>query len=507
MRLPTITPSNAAKRVLVSLWCVALAMLCVGIDAETDAFWTAREGLDLLSGGTLVHPDRWSWAPMPHDYVPNSTAWQWILGFAWSGLGRGGLMVVAFVSNLLCFLALAKICGRLGARELSITFSLIGLSVLDAAVLVNRSTLPAFVWLLVGIDAFWRLGPCVRSWARFYALPAISTATGLWVFVGLYLHNSWVLWSVILIASVAVWTRLHSGLDALEQLLFPIAAAVGTAAAISVGPLGIAVLPQAFRVVDQVSGANLEWIGAFDRGVRWTLVCLAAILAGAMMMKSQWVRRKTSTGSLQLVLALGLTLGAVAGLVAIRFLFLALLCGAPLLAVSGSGWAVAHSQGALVRRLGERATAAYWRPVMAAAGALVIPLALVQSATAAYPSLADTAVAAIPRDCRLFADESSAAILLRPDVLVWWDGREDYWGRARWNQGLRYLAGAETKSAVPDGTSCVLLHENLRDGTWPPLASLLASSPRWKLAASATSWRIWVPTDQRLMPSPELSAA
>lgn len=495
VQLPATKPAISTRGLLVPVWCIALALLRVGIDTENDALWTAREGLDLLAGGALVHPDLWSWAPVAHDFVPNSPAWQWLLGLAWAGGGRVGLIVVSFGSNLLSFLALAHIARRLGAGELSITFNLVWLAALDGAIFVNRSALPAFIWLLVGIDVLWRVGSTFRGSRRRHAVPMLGLGVALWVTVGLYLHNSWTFWAVVLVACVAVWAHFSNGRSTVTPHWLVLSAVVGAVLAVLSGPLGAHVISQTFRVVDQVAGANLEWVSPFERGLRWSLVCLAAIALGAILTQRVWSRNRSQPESEQFVLALGLLLGSIAGLFAIRFLFLSLLCGMPLLAAEATRWASARAPGALSKRLGERLTAAYWHPVMLAAGALVVSFAFINTASAAYPALEDSSIAAIPRDCLLFADDNaSAVLLLRPDVQTWWDDRQDYWGRDRWNRALGYLAGAEADGVVPAGTSCVLLHKNLQAGSWPPLAGLLDRNSGWRSASSGGAWRIWVPS-------------
>ncbi len=485
-------PGVLSPRLLIPLWCLALAALRVGTDNETDAFWTAREGLDLMAGGALIHPDRWSWAPVPGDFVPNSPAWQWFLGLAWRAAGRSGLMLVSFISIALCLHAMARLARRLGAGQLGTAMGLVVLVIVDGPLFVNRSALPAFVLLLVALDRLWRhKARLARAHGLTSACIGFTVSLAL-VSAGLWLHTSWALWSVAWLVDAALFSALAWPGRLARQLSFAGSALLGCGLAIAIGPLGLQIFAQSERVAHATQGINLEWASPVEQGVRWTLVCAFAVAMGVVASVNSWRRRPIDeVWVVRLVLSMGLLGGALAGAFAIRFLLLGLLCGMPVITAQFASWGPRWTGSAVARRLGERATARYWSILMMVAGLIVLPLGIARSALLAYPSLSDPSISSLPRDCSLFADDSSAAILLRPDVRIWWDGRQDYWGRTRFIDGIRFLQGSERNDLVPAGTTCVLLHNIASGPKWTHLAAGLDADPRWKTVAANAYSQAW----------------
>ena len=102
-------------------------------------------------------------------------------------------------------------------------------------------------------------------------------------------------------------------------------------------------------------------------------------------------------------------------------------------------------------------------------------------------------VSQLPSDCNLFSRPGMAGVvvLLRPDVLVWMDGRADFFGREMLLLSGVYYGGAGT-DPVPEGTTCVLL--DLSKDVAPGLEERLRSSPEWRLEAAEGSYEIWLPT-------------
>ena len=119
--------------------------------------------------------------------------------------------------------------------------------------------------------------------------------------------------------------------------------------------------------------------------------------------------------------------------------------------------------------------------------ALALPALLMRSLTLEHSR--DPAFAALPDGCRLFSDDVSAKYieLYRPDVRVWIDGRQDYWGRERLLQWRNYSQARGDSPLVPMGTTCVLLV----DPGSAPLAELLDKSPSWTSLSRTTRYAAW----------------
>ena len=126
----------------------------------------------------------------------------------------------------------------------------------------------------------------------------------------------------------------------------------------------------------------------------------------------------------------------------------------------------------------------HWRPVLVIVWVVLLPGRRSSRCHSRAPSTSET-LGQLPADCRLISDPgtSGAAVLLRPDVPVWYDGRADYWGRERNALAARTLS-ADTVDAAPfTDATCVVLRVD-DPGRERLEAALDASSDWHQLARS-----------------------
>jgi hypothetical protein len=136
-----------------------------------------------------------------------------------------------------------------------------------------------------------------------------------------------------------------------------------------------------------------------------------------------------------------------------------------------------------------------WRIVLTLVAVLLLPFAVwMGPGVHAVPEELE-AIQALPPGCHLFTTASIAAptILARPDVPVWFDGRADYFGRARLLENNTYAFG-EGATAAPPGATCAVLPVVGQDTSLPLATARLNADPAWTLLGSYNRFDVWVRT-------------
>lgn len=473
------------ERLLLAAWVTVCALWRANGDDQSDALWMAREGQAVLNGGGWVHPDRWSWAPVPNDFVPTSPGWQVLLALASDLGGRRGIYLLSLLMLGLALTTLAWAARLSGASALATSASLVIGSTLDLAFFRSRSGLPALALLVLHLVLLWRfrawLARVATSRAIFMTL-ALGSATAS---LGIWLHASWAGLALLDLACVAVLLRHPDGGSTRRRRQAWTASACGVGIGTLTGPLGPAVWAEAARVSAACQGIVKEWKPPWAIGTTWTAIwCLAlgAIAASAWMARSEGRLRAGLPGALLLAAATA-TLAAPAG---VRFLLLGLALLIPLNALLLDR--IADATSSARSRLGQRGSGSYWLPIAFALALLALSQSAVTAVTKTFPI--DTAITALPAGCRLFSDDIAAksTLALRPDVPVWIDGRQDYYGRDRLLQARRFLDGKEDR-VVPAGTTCVLL----RNGAHPGIEAALRASEGWRERMRGNEFTLWLP--------------
>lgn len=449
----------------------------------------AREGQDVLAGSPLIHPDRWSWAPQPWDFIPTSPAWELMSGLFWGIGGTWGLFALTALTVAASLGALAWMSRSLGASPTATVVAVLTTATLAAGIVTARAGLPAFLLLLVEFVVCWNLRAQIREVRFAKALIGLLSATFAWSFVGVWLHGSWSLYSVMAAAGLAFLFVNREFGPGRRRAGLAGAAALGSLLGACAGPLGPGVWANTLRVSRECSGLVKEWTSPWKIDGVWVCILCIGVVIAISLVASAFRHRRTDSvfrpESLFLMASVG---GIAAGATAIRFLLLGLIAATPLIAQRLTIGSIADSTQKLRDRLGERAHEPYWRNVVALLAAAALPLCAIQAA--ATPRGPDAAISALPQGCNLFADDwvTKPVELWRPDVRVWIDGRQDYWGRQRLLLSNRYLAAEVQGRLVPNGTTCVLLET----GANKRLAQRLDDSSTWHRTARTDAFTVWV---------------
>ena len=238
---------------------------------------------------------------------------------------------------------------------------------------------------------------------------------------------------------------------------------------------------------------------------RWGAFGVLALVGAAM--SATWCARRWRSARMDDTVALvaGLTTlalpAAVGGLVAVRFIGVVAYTLAPVAAL-----AVTRLSDRATRRVAEDpprgifrsarvrfwSQGSHWRPVLIAVWVLLLPGVALLTLPFARP-IDDAAVLnRLPSGCLLFSDGGTggAAVLLRPDIPVWYDGRADYWGRDRNTLAARVLATDDVETPPFSQATCVALRVDT-EGTKLVEKGLNASGS-WKQIARSGEVVGWV---------------
>ncbi len=492
-------------RLIVAGFLGGLALVRSGTVQERDPYWQARAGLELLSGSPLAHPDTWSWAPVSGPFRQTSPAWNVVLGLAWHFVGFAGIFLVTLVSigsYLAVVLALSR---RLRARALPGMAGLLLCIFAALAMLSPRAALVAETLFLASVLAADRWA--AWSVGRGVVRPAAGALLGSFVIglAGNWIHLSWfLLTAAAMLASAAVWW-LREGLSRASRAALTAASTIGFAGGALLGPYGLGAWADSERVQRACAGIVKEWMSPWTPGLqaRWVVPCVLAVGIGAVWVLWLLLTRRGSDGDDRLPVVAALAVvgvpAALGGVFVIRFIGIALLCMAPLAAVSVTVAvdrirlrARGARSGVLAHpRIRHWLTGEPWRVALPVVLVLLLPGLALGVWPLARPLPEARLAWALPVGCHLFSEGSTAGavLLLRPDVKVWVDGRADYYGPDRNIEAEYLLAHDRPDRLVPNGTTCVMLTDPFSKG----LRLALDASPAWRRAASSGAAAVWVP--------------
>ena len=473
-------------------WVVALVAHRAARLTERDPYWQTRDGLERWSGAPLARPDSWSWALPEGTFRPTSPGWNSALALGYDHVGFLGLALTAAIGMLAYFTVALVVARRLNARPLPALLATVVVTLLALPMISPRATIAIEALLLATLalaDWFVRAPFSRRGWTFL----AAGLGAALLGWLGSWIHVSWAVTAIGLAVAVPILSLLHRRTTA-REVGSALALAVGIVIGSSLGPYGLDV----WRLLLDVSGASegqiIEWLSPFTPGfrARWlpvALICLALASVCA------WEARRRARGAkasdelpLEVVLVTTSLLAAVAGMFAIRFLGVAALTLLPVFAAALSRATVRwRSTSRTPTPLQVRLTSAYWRPILTAVLALLLPLALWTAREPGRPVHEAALAGDLPRGCKLFSDPSTsgALLLLRPDVLVWIDMRTEVYGSEHYADARRRLS-ATAVSVPPDATCAVLptgVHSVHTDGRSDP----------WQRRAGSGGLSVWLP--------------
>ena len=441
----------------IAVWLSAtpVALARAGLLAESDTFWEIRTGLLILATHRIPRADPYSWTAQGRLWRPNSWGFDVVLAPAYR---YGGLTAVALLGAVLVLAVVAAmlvLAHRLGARPgTAAVVLLLAMPLLIAwfAVrpqLADYVAVPALVLLLDALAAGRRAVPVIA---------AVGVLQAVWV----NLHAAAIL-GVALVGAVgtasvaaAALSRARPGVAGGGTLARFTAATGAAVAGTLLNPAGPAVLAQGWHVHDASAGLIVEWqrLDVTDPTQAITVAVGVAGLVAAL------VRRWWPVAAALCVLAVGSVL-------AVRFQPILAVCAVPVLAgaLSTAGldrWAA--------RRRGVLRT-----------GVVLLVCAYGVLAVRAVPHLGRPAypvrpVQALPSGCRLVNsyDLGGLVILLRPDVPVSVDSRNDLYGRTEALHLKHLVVRGGPAQLDPLGVDCAVV---------PARSSLgrgLAGDPGWQ---------------------------
>jgi hypothetical protein len=416
---------------------------------DTDSLWSARFGLDFLSSGHLPRTDPYSWTAADRSWIPNSWGWNVLLGLGYRLDGMSGIWIVGTIVAVALGLLVAHVSARIGAAPFptAIVFAVLGMLALVAS--PRAQTVSNLI--VLGLPLL--LPPILFGSSR-QALHACAVAAGLQA-LWMNLHTAAILGPAVLGVAGAglLVANAHRGAELRREVARLVGVVVLTAICCLATPYGAAPLLHLEEVRRASVGLISEWDHpGFGNGAQ--IIGLAMIAVAVAAMWPAYRGRRFATVGL-------LALFALATASAIRFAPMTAVFAMPELAVVMSR-----------RRV---------RPFfVAAACATLATFAAMNlgsfarfSTNVASPSL----VAALPHGCTLVNDYAlgGVVILLRTDVRVSVDGRNDMYGRARILSAVGMLKDAPGTIARMDaaGVTCVLTTSGDK------LVQQLSRSPKW----------------------------
>ena len=425
-----------------------VAVVRAGVLAESDTFWQIRAGQRMLETHSLPTVDTFSWTAANEPWQAHSWGFDVLLAVCYN---LAGLPAVALFCAALATLAAGAVLllmRSVGATPLRAAITLVIASPLVVAWISARPQTIDYIAAPLLVLLLARLPKSARP-AR--TIAAIGVLMAIWV----NLHEAGLLGLAVIGALAAL--QLFRRDTHLLGIRTVIAGIVGVIASLC-NPWGIDVLTRASNVASASAPLITEWQHPNPADPSTMLALVIGVLG-------LW--RAVRHRHLEFVAALAVTL--VGTLIAVRMLPILLLLALPMVA-SGS-----------YPRLTDYVRS---RRVIFVPGLMLAELTFV---FAAVPNLSHIGqpdpqvyspgvVAQIPNGCNVFNSYlvGGYIILVRPDVRVSIDSRNDLYGVERMRTNLRTINGQRAPGHALDGADCALLPRR------SALATALSQDPQWR---------------------------
>lgn len=425
---------------------------------DTDVYWGARAGLETLRSGQIPGTDHYSWTAHGAQWISNSWAWNVVLGMAYGTAGFFGFAVLTLLIGAVAGLTVARFARWAGAPPVQ---SMMVFAGLGSAILVSSPR--AAVVSTLAVTLIPPLLGEIASGVLRRVTPAALKLFALQV-AWMNLHSGAVIGPVIIaVGGAGYLASFRRDAHISGRRICGLGATVLLAAAgCAVTPSGWGGMTHVLAVREASAGLIAEWMPPGLGSVMQVLGLLAIPVAlSAMYVAWRWRR-------LDLV-AVVLVVG-IASVSAVRFMPMVVILGSPMLSD-------------VLGRLNVRPHMARRIVACGCAAIAVVAVAKLPTAPTRQRDLASTdLIARLPTGCRLVNDYDvgGAVILLRPDVQVSVDGRNDIYGRAALMRVVGWIDDAPgTRSALlTNRVDCVLAP------TATPIVRSLSQDPRWSLIGS-----------------------
>lgn len=376
---------------------------------ETDVYWQTRAGLDWLSDKTFIKNDLWSYVPNG-EWIPNSWGWNLVLAYAYRLSPDYGLFALGFVTTI-SFLALLVIAARkLTSSWNSINHVLAFVLMFAIPILSIR---PAFISaygmliMLLSTHVFFRI---------FQTKPVIMSL--IFLVFNILMINLHLAWPIFLAAAFIGWSGLLLSYLPYKKALFTIFP-LGIAAilGILVNPLGHLLFSHMLMTFSSSTELIYEWKPMWNE----PLYFFGLILVFAQIYPAKKFKRIRPWAFCSMALS-------VMGIFAIRYMPWSLLFALPAWSFWIRSFQINKDKFLSIAGIG--------------LGIALIFISYEAVSLHGTPAYLEE-IKQLPANCRLIAtaQTSGAVILFRPDVKIFVDSRNEYWGKERYkliNEFMRH---------------------------------------------------------------------
>lgn len=460
-------------KILTGLVILGLALTRTASIPEADTFWQIRSGLDLWESWNFRVPDDYSWTATGQEYISNSWLWNVLLAGVYSTAGTMGIAVFTGLCSAVLLTLIALMLRTTGVKWEHIFLSTSFSAVFLAEWLTARPQMVDYLLLAAGmllissavkkgksrVHLFVILGLILLVWQNFH----LTGPVGSLCFAGFYFM---MLMKEDGLTTVKVFaSKMGAGL---LMLVFLLVVCLAT-------PYGADGLVKPFVTASASKGLIAEWVspwGFTEPSNNGSAVGLALIL----LMVAVLVWRKEYLPAL-----------FISGLVLIasdqaRWVPFAVILSAVYLC------SLLASLPPSKRKLRPYLKAVALGVVVAFAGAGSLTFMVGERASGHYGY---TLVESIPSECRLYNEQAfgGPVTLLRPDVKVSLDGRNDLYGATEYFHQVKVSAGKDGSLEWLDeeNVDCVMVHDDRG------LNELLDASHKWEITdEDMNGARLWV---------------
>lgn len=421
---------------------------------ETDVYWQTRAGLDWLSDKTFIKNDLWSYVPNG-EWIPNSWGWNLVLAYAYRLSNDYGLFALGFVVTI-SFLALLVVA----ARRLTSSWN----SINHVLAFVLMFAIPILSIRPALISAY---GMLIMLLSTHAFLKAFQTRPIIMSFVFLIFNvlmiNLHLAWPIFLGAAFIGWSGLLLSYlpykKALSTILpLGIAAVIG----IFISPLKQHLFSHMLMTFVSSTELIYEWKPMWNE----PLYLFGLVLVFAQIRPAKKFKRIRPWAFCSMALA-------VMGIFAIRYMPWALLFSLPAWSFWIRSFQVKKDKFLSIAGIG-----------------LAIALIFISYEAITLhgrPSFLED-IKALPANCRLIAtpQTSGAVVLFRPDVKIFVDSRNEYWGKGRYKLVNEFMKHPNDDLLTAIEPTCVMVERN------SPVANYFRYHPGWEIKNSGTpSMEIW----------------
>ena len=419
--------TRTAITVAVLVFIAASSLLRATTFPESDIFWGARNGLDILTrtGLNLTQPDSWNAITLGEEWSPNSWLWNVLLGAFYKVFGNYGFPLLTMGTIAAAFGFLWAYLQKLRMAPLTASIILIGCWLAELAFINGRANTADFLIL----TAFLYTSHQLRTKPVLLIISSFLL-TVLWM--NLHLTGA----VAVGVFPVVIYALLSEERTA-RRITITALAFLATAAALIATPYGFGGFQKIMAVDSASKGMIIEWssVWAYPQSDTGTIFLLLAAVPVLIFL----AKKKAFLYGLAVMVL------AVVTATTIRF--------APYLLTVMLGALACFDYNpefpALLRRFKNSRlylTGFLFILMVGVSATAVLSVARVAADPESMFPLRPSDFNAIPHGAVVASsqDAGSEMLLYRPDVLVTLDGRNDLMGKTRFVESSNILFAADT---------------------------------------------------------------